>query len=336
LVVLFLVAHFFYELSFCFYNAFLPDLATDENMGRVSALGYVLGYIGGGLALVIALVVILNGSSIGLPPQDDDPTALLPRLGLLIMGLWWGLFSLPAILWLRGRGQAQGHRLPIREATRKAGKEVMHTLLHIRQYRILFIFLISFLLFNDGVQTIISQASVFANEVLKMETSELIMVILMIQFMAVPGAWLMGWLADKVGEKRVLIGCLATWIVLLVYAFNVTTTKQFWYMAVVVALIMGGTQSVSRALMGQMTPKSRAGEFFGFFNLSGKATSFVGPPLFSTVLVSTDSAHLAIVSLIVFFIGGLVLVFFVNVKQGRQEARAAETDFPSRDSDGSC
>jgi UMF1 family MFS transporter len=250
------------------------------------------------------------------------------------MGLWWGLFSLPAILWLRDRSPGLGHRLPIRAATRKAGKEVTHTLLHIRQYRILFIFLISFLLFNDGVQTIISQASVFADEVLSMKTSELIMVILTIQFVAVPGAWLMGWLADKVGEKPVLVGCLVTWIVLLVYAFNVTTTTQFWYMAVVVALIMGGTQSVSRALMGQMTPKSRAGEFFGFFNLSGKATSFVGPPLFSTVLVNTGSAHWAIVSLIVFFVGGLVLLFFVNVNEGRLEARAAEAELPESRSDG--
>jgi UMF1 family MFS transporter len=242
------------------------------------------------------------------------------------MGLWWGMFSLPAILWLKDRSRAAPHRLPLREATRKAGREVMHTIRNIRQYRILAIFLVGFLLYNDGVQTIISQASVFAGKVLAMETPELVKAILMIQFVAVPGAWIVGWLADKVGEKPALIGCLITWIALLFYAFSVTTTTEFWYMAVVVALIMGGTQSVSRALMGSMTPRERSGEFFGFFNLSGKATSFVGPPLFSTVLALTDSAHWAIVSLLVFFVAGLVVVSFVDVKRGRRDARAAEPE----------
>lgn len=324
LVGLFLIAHFFYELSFCFYNAFLPDVASDENMGRVSAWGYILGYIGGGLALLIVLLLFSHGHHLGLPKSDDDANALLPRLSLLLMGLWWGVFSLPAILWLKDHGQAAKHRLPIRQATKKAAREVMGTIRNIRQYRVLAIFLVGFLLYNDGVQTIISQASVFAGKVLAMETAELVKVILMIQFVAVPGAWIVGWLADKVGDKPALIGCLITWIALLFFAFSVTTTREFWYMAVVVALIMGGTQSVSRALMGSMTPRERSGEFFGFFNLSGKATSFVGPPLFSTVLAVTDSAHWAIVSLLVFFLAGLVIVGFVDVKKGRQEARAAE------------
>jgi UMF1 family MFS transporter len=297
-------------------------------MGRVSAWGFVLGYFGGGVALAIVMLLILYGHYVGLPRFDDDRTSLLPRLGLLIMGLWWGIFSLPAIVWLRDRRPALGHRLPVREATRKASREVLFTIRNIRAYRVLAIFLVGFLLYNDGVQTIIIQASVFAQIVLSMKTDELIPVILMIQFVSVPGAWFVGWLGDKVGEKPTLVGCLVTWIGLLIYAFFVSTKAEFWYMAVVAALIMGGTQSVSRAIMGSMTPRSRAGEFFGFFNLSGKAASFMGPPLFSTVLAATGSAHWAIVSLLVFFIGGLLLVCFVNVEQGRQEARMAEAELP--------
>lgn len=326
LVTLFLIAHFFYELSFCFYNAFLPQVASEENMGRVSAWGYILGYIGGGIALLVVMLVFLYGHHVGLPTSSDDPSGLLYRLSLLIMGLWWGAFSLPAILWLKDRDQAARQRLPIRQATRKAAREVMHTIGNIRRYRFLAIFLVGFLLYNDGVQTILSQASVFADKVLEMKPAELSQAILMIQFVAVPGAWLVGWLADKVGDKPALIGCLITWIALLGYAFSVTTTTEFWYMAVVVALIMGGTQSVSRALMGSMTPRQRAGEFFGFFNLSGKATSFVGPPLFSTVLAVTDSAHLAIGSLLIFFVAGLAIVSFVNVKKGHEQARTAEQE----------
>jgi UMF1 family MFS transporter len=328
LLVLFLIAHFFYELSFCFYNAFLPELATDETMGRVSAWGFVLGYFGGGVALLVVMLLITQGHHVGLPRLDDDRTALLPRLGLLIMGLWWGVFSLPAILWLRDRQQSQRGRLPVREATRKAAREVLHTLRHIGQYRVLAIFLVGFLLYNDGVQTIIIQASVFAERVLSMKTDELIPVILMIQFVSVPGAWLVGWLGDKIGEKPALVGCLITWIGLLIYAFFVNTKTQFWYMAIVAALVMGGTQSVSRAIMGQMTPRARAGEFFGFFNLSGKAASFMGPPLFSTVLAATGSAHWAIASLLVFFLSGLAIIAVVNVQQGRAQARAAEVEAP--------
>jgi UMF1 family MFS transporter len=153
-----------------------------------------------------------------------------------------------------------------------------------------------------------------------METAELVQVILMIQFIALPGALAVGWIADRAGQKQTLIGCLLVWIVLLVCAFYITTKGQFWALAAVAALVLGGTQSVSRAVMGQMTPPSRAAEFFGFFNLSGKATSMFGPVFFSTILAATGSAHWAIVSLLVFFVAGTLIILPLDVKRGQREA----------------
>jgi UMF1 family MFS transporter len=313
LVPLFLVANLSFELSLCVYNGFLPEIAREDNMGRVSAYGFALGYLGGGLALVLALALFFFGHRLGLPPADDDPQALLPRLGLLSMGLWWGVFTLPAVFWLKDRKPPPDRPQPLLPAARAALAKVAHTLRNVRQYRALAIFLVAFLLYNDGVQTVISQASVFADKVLRMETSELVMVILMIQFAAMPGAWLVGRLADRFGQKRTLSLCLAVWTALLIAAFFVRTNVHFWCMAAVVALVLGGTQSVSRAIMGLMTPVERTAEFFGFFNLSGKATSVFGPVFFSTILYTTGSAHWALTSLLLFFVLGWTLICFVHV-----------------------
>lgn len=242
------------------------------------------------------------------------------RIGILVMGLWWGVFTIPTIWVLRDRGTPVAEsQSPIQTATH-AVREVKRTLVNVRRYPILAIFLVAFLIYNDGVQTVISQASVFAIDALEMATSELILVVLMIQFLALPGAWTVGRLADLIGQKQALVGCLVVWVGLLVAAYFVTTRPQFWIMGVVLAMVMGGTQSVSRAIMGMMTPEARSAEFFGFYNLSGKATSFLGPFLFGLVMLATGKAHLAILSLLAFFLIGLALVARVDVARGRREA----------------
>ncbi|MHB1037564.1 MAG: MFS transporter [Pirellulales bacterium] len=320
LVVLFLIANLGMELSLCFYNGFLPEIATEENMGRVSAAGYALGYLGGGLALLIFILLYSVGDKLGLPTPKQDASQLLPRLGLLIMGVWWGVFTLPAIFVLRDEDRPSAEPQRFLAAARKAFGEVGHTLRNVRAYRVLALFLLGFLLYNDGVQTVISQASVFASKVLEMNSGELAQVILMIQFIALPGATVVGWMADRVGQKPTLMACLAVWVVLLVAAFFVTTKLQFWLLAAMVALVLGGTQSVSRSIMALMTPRARTAEFFGFFNLSGKATSVFGPILFSSILAGTGSAHWAIVSLLVFFVVGWAITAGLDIAQGQRQA----------------
>jgi len=387
--VLFMGALFFFELSYGFANAFLPDIATEEQMNRVSAFGFALGYLGGALALIVALVLIGYGDSAGWTGEQQL------RCGLVVMGAWWGIFSIPAILFLRdhrkpqttlvvesygdegtGSSERSPHtkRVPTSfwSAFRVALTDVRRTLGDMRNYRMLALFLIGFLLYNDCVQTVISQASNFAEKDLKFEPKELIMVVLMIQFVALPGSLFIGWLSDKIGQRRVLMICLASWAAILLsswlipdkadlgydslaanlnatdiklaeltpenlskhqltgeqrglvtqYFTNLATSQRyFWIMGICVALVMGGIQSVSRAIMGTMTPPEKSAEFFGFFNLSSKATCFIGPLIFGGVYAYTGKYKLAILSLLVQLVIGALVVMKVNVEQGRRDAR---------------
>lgn len=322
IVVLFLAAHLGFELSQGFYNGFLPEIADEQSMGRISARGYALGYLGGGLALLAFLMLFRFGDALGLPALDSDATHLRVRLGLLMMGLWWGVFTLPAIFWLRDRNPPR-HDRSVAATAREAFGQVGHTLRNIRRYRMLALFLLAFLFYNDGIQTVISQASVFAKHVLSMPADELVMVVLMIQFVALPGAMLVGAAADRIGHKPALVACLLVWIGLLTAAYFIQEKWQFWCMGAVLGLVMGGTQSVSRAMMGLMTPAAHTAEFFGFFNLSGKATSLFGPIVFAEVLAQTGSAHRAILSLLAFFLIGSALVARVDVPRGQRETKAS-------------
>jgi len=205
---------------------------------------------------------------------------------------------------------------------REAIGEVRNTLRHIRAYRTLAFFLLGFLFYNDGIQTVLSQASTFAIDELQMGTEELTQLILMIQFVAFPGAMAVGWLARRIGRKTTLMLCLACWVVLLVDAYFVRTRTHFWGLGFFLALVMGGTQSVSRAIMGVMTPAKHTAEFFGFFNFSGKATSFLGTFTFGAILHAYGSARMAIVSLLIFFLIGWAVAATVDVNRGRREAMA--------------
>lgn len=325
IVALFFMASLCFEIGWSVSNGFLPELSTEKNIDTVSAVGFAFGYVGGGLALVVALGIVLAGEKLGLPAGDENlPTRL--RIGLAIMGLWWGGFAIPAVVVLRDRRDGQPSSQPLFTTAKSAIARVLDTLRNVRRYRTLFLFLIGYLLFNDGVQTVINSASIFAMGPLKMSVGELTQVVLMIQFAAMPGTFLISWLSKLLGQKTTLMICLAMWVMLLIAAFFVTTSTQFWVMAGVLALIMGGTQSVSRAIMGVMTPPSRSAEFFGFFNFSGRATSMIGPPLFGTITYATGSAHLGIVSLLIFFVLGWAIVAPVNIRRGQEEALATEIE----------
>lgn len=323
-ILLFVATSLLFELSLGFYNGFLPEIADRETINRVSAWGYALGYVGGGLALLLALLVLRFGELLGLPePSADNPPVVQLRIGILIMGLWWGLFSLPALWVLKDRRPAPTRKLPINKALAVATGEVVHTLRRVRVYRTLALFLLGFLFYNDGIQSVISQASTFAIDVLSFRPTELVLLILAIQILACPGAILVGFVSDRFGQKPVLMGCLAIWVGLVVVAYFVTTKTQFWILGAVLALVLGGAQSVSRAVMGLMTPPARTAEFFGFFNLSGKATSFLGTFLFGLIIAMTGDPRLAILSLLVFFLIGWAIVGRINVEEGRRQALRA-------------
>jgi UMF1 family MFS transporter len=319
----FVITTFFFELSFGFYNAFLPELADEASMNRVSSQGFAAGYIGGGIALAAAFALVLFGEHVGL-----ESTLSRVRASLILMGLWWGLFSLPAILILRDKTQPRSAEMAFGAAARRAVGEVKTTLSHVRQFQSLAWFLLAFLFYNDAVQTVLTQASTFARAEIGLTNESLMPIILMIQFVSMPGALLIGWLADKAGQKPALYFCLAVWVILLAFSWWVTSVTEFWIMGAIVALVMGGIQAVSRSIMGVMTPADRTAEFFGFYNLSSKATSFIGPATFGLVIWFTGSTRWAILSLLVQLIVGWLLVSRVNIAHGRADAVAATSPHP--------
>lgn len=319
IIALFVLMGVCFELSLVPYNGFLLEITDERSINRVSALGYALGYAGGSVPLVGALLLFKYGHIIGLTDQIN-----LHRLCIAMLGIWWALFSLPTILILRDRDPRPEKHAPFFHATRAALGQVRHTLSSVRRFPVLALFLLAFLFYNDGIQTVITQATTLANKELHFSVGELFMLVLMIQLVALPGALLMGWLSDLLGQKPVLLACLAVWSVLLVAAALIHDKTSFWIMGAVLALVMGGTQSVSRALMGSITPKRHAAEFFGFFNLSGKAASMLGPIQFGLIILLTGEARMAVVSLLIFFILGGALLAKINVAEGRRQAKKAE------------
>jgi MFS transporter, UMF1 family len=230
------------------------------------------------------------------------------RAGILLLGLWWGAFSLPVIWILRDRGEPPERREPLPRAARIALGEVGRTMANVRRYPALALFLLAFLLYNDGMQTVITQADTVASKELHFKIDELFLLIFVIQLIALPGSLLVGWLSDRLGQKPVVLACLTVWAGLLVAVAFVENKRAFWIMGAVLAAVLGGTQSVSRAIMSVLTPPKHAAEFFGFFNVSGKAASVLGTVQFGAIVYLTGNSRHAAISLLVFFLlGGAIL-----------------------------
>jgi UMF1 family MFS transporter len=310
-VVLFVTANLMLELSLGLYNGFLPEIVTEEQMNSASAWGYGLGYVGGGVALLIAMLILSYGAELAI----HTVTGRL-QWCLVLMGSWWGLFSVPALVVLRDRQGPAKVRHSVWRTIRASAVDVSQTLRSLRRNVPLALFLLSFLFYNDGIQTVISQASTFALQELSFPAGELMAVILMIQFVALPGSLIIGRSADRFGQQRVLLACLLVWSSVLVLALAVHSKIGFWLLAAAIAFVLGGTQSVSRSLMAILIPTDQNAQYFGLFNLSGKATSFLGTFLFGMIVATTGSSRLAIFGLLPLFVAGWLLIR--KVQLGRQ------------------
>jgi len=304
-----------FELSLVPYNGFLPEITTEATVNRVSALGFALGYLGGAIPLALAWWIVRAGQK-SLHYSEID----VHRLGILLLGLWWAAFSIPTIWVLRDRGIAPPRRASWGRTLRDALGQVGGTLSNVRRFPMLALFLLGFLFYNDGMQTVITQANTLANKELRFSINELFALVLAIQLAAFPGALLIGRLSDLLGQKPVLLGCLAVWSGLLVSALFIESKATFWMMGMVLAMVLGGTQSVGRAIMTALTPENRAGEFFGFFNVSGKAASVLGTAQFGAIVYLTGNSRLAAAALLVFFLVGAAMVWRVDIAEGRRQA----------------
>jgi UMF1 family MFS transporter len=310
---LFLLANLAFGASIVVYNSFLPEIAEPAERDNVSSKGWGFGYLGGGIVLALNLALFSNAARLGLSES------MAVRISLASAGIWWALFTLVPLFGLKSRPPAR-RRQP-GESLTNGFKQVILTLRDMRHYPQTLTFLIAFLIYNDAVQAVITLSGQFGSDELKIPMGTLTLAILMVQFLAFVGALVFNLVSRKIGAKQAIVVSLMIWtgVILAIYV-TVRTTAEFFVMAAVVAVVLGGTQALSRSLFSQMIPAGREGEYFSLYEISDKGTSWLAPLIFGLALQFTGSYRTAILSLLVFFIAGLVVLLRVDVGRAAREA----------------
>jgi MFS transporter, UMF1 family len=305
-----------------FYNAFLIDITTEDRRDRVSSWGYGAGYIGGVVMLVMNLGLVTYASEIGIT------TSLAVRISFLAAAVWWGAFALITFLVLKTRAPAKP--VPEDKTLLTVGfLELWGTLKELRSLRYTALFLIAYLFYNDGIQTVILQASVFLSQELftqqerdvNADQSFLIVIFLVAQVSAFVGAVVFERIARSIGAKSTILLSLAIWCGIVIYAYAFLATRnQAFFMAGAIGLVLGAAQALSRSLYSQMIPAGRESAFFGLYEISEKGTSWMGQLLFTILIGTTGSFRQAILGLIVFFVVGSVILVFTDTSRAIREA----------------
>jgi UMF1 family MFS transporter len=319
----FILANMAFGAAIIFYNSYLPDIASEDQRDRVSSYGWAMGYLGDGLLLALNLAFFFFRDKLGIP------TDLAIRINLASAGVWWLGFSF--LTWTRLRPRHARRPLPSAETYTSIGfKQLARTIKEIGHFPETLKFLGSFFLYNDGIQTVIAVSSTFAAAPLlrgglALDLNTLTVVILIIQFTAFFGALFWGRLAKWVGAKQAIIISLVTWSGVVIYAYyglrGDNRVVEFMLLGVIIALVLGGSQAISRSLFAQMIPSGREAEFYSFYEISDRGTSWIGPLLFGLMNQIFGSLRPAILSLIFFFIVGLVTLPFVNEKKAIRDIK---------------
>jgi len=311
---LFLIANTAFGASVVVYNSFLPEIAAPEDRDAVSSKGWAVGYLGGGLLLALNLLLYIRPRALGI----DENLAI--RIGLGSAGVWWGAFTVVPLLALRKRQAAR--RLARGESALAVTlRQLFKTLGEIRGRPETLTFLLAYLLYSDAIQTVIALATQFGHDELKIPIGLLALAVLMVQFIAFFGSLLFNWIASLINAKRAVMLSLVIWTcVLLAMYFWVRTVGQYFLMAALVALVLGGSQALSRSLFSQMIPKGREAEYFGLYEISDKGTSWLCPLFFGLAIQLTGSYRVSAATLAVFFLAGLAVLARVNVTRAAAEA----------------
>ncbi|MEQ1761979.1 MAG: MFS transporter [Pyrinomonadaceae bacterium] len=320
--ILMIIANIGFAAANVFYNAFLVDITTEDRRDRVSSYGYGAGYIGGFLMLVGNLILVWNAEAIGIT------TGLAVRLSFLIASVWWGVFAFISFKMIRNREAAKV--VPENKTIVTVGfSELWETLKELRRLRYTAIFLVAYLFYNDGIQTVILQSSVFLSQELfssaereaNSQQGFLIIIFLIAQISAFVGAIVFERIARYIGAKWTIVISLAIWCGIVIYAYAFLATRtQAYVMAAFIGLVLGSAQALSRSLYSQMIPAGRESAFFGLYEISEKGTSWMGQLLFTIIIGATGSFRQAILGLIVFFVIGSVVLLFTDTKKAIHEA----------------
>jgi len=300
-----------------FYDALLVDVAQERDLDRVSAFGYALGYVGGGLLFAINVLMTLYPQRFGLA----DAAAAV-RVSFLCVALWWALFSLPVLLFVPERRPER--RPPGWVGSVRGGlRQLAGTFGHLRQLRTTLLFLIAYWLYIDGVDTVVTMAVDYGLS-LGFAVSGLMIALLVTQFVGFPAALVFGRIGDRYGPRQGIIIGLIIYLLVLLWAYRMRSPWEFYTLAVAIGLVQGGVQALSRSLYARLIPRDKAGELYGFYNMLGKFAAVIGPLLVGWVGVATGSSRVGILSLSILFIGGALLLALVDERAGRAAARALE------------
>ncbi|QDP39698.1 MFS transporter [Radiobacillus deserti] len=296
-----------------FYDAFLPEVADEHDIDRVSARGYAMGYLGGGILLAINVLMLLKHDWFGIPNA-----MVASQIAFITVGIWWFAFSIPLF---KNIQEEKKVRLKRTQSYAAIGlTRVGQTLKELKHYKQLFIFLIAFWLYNDGISTIIKMATIYGKDI-GIGTNDLITALLITQFVGLPCTFAFGWLSSKISAKKALLLSLYIYVAIVLLGFFMSSALHFYLLAICVGLVQGGAQALSRSIFGKMVPANRHAEFYGFFGISSKFAAVFGPFLFGIVGQLTGNSRFGIISLLVFFIVGIILLHRVNIEKGIEEAK---------------
>lgn len=290
-----------------FYDSLLTDVAEEPEYDLVSGFGFSLGYLGGGLLFAVNAVMVSKPELFGIANAGAAV-----KLSFLSVAVWWLVFTLPVVLFVRERpGPAP---LPMHAAVSAGWRELRHTFAHVRESRAMLWFLLAYWFYIDGVNTIIKMA-VDYGLALGFQQASLIQALLLVQFVGFPAALAFGWLGARIGARTGILIALAVYTGVTLYAWRLSSEAEFFVLAIVIGCVQGGVQSLSRSFYGRLVPQGRAGEFFGFYNMMGKAAAILGPLLAGTVALVSGDSRLAMLSIaLLFIIGGALLL---KVPQGQ-------------------
>jgi UMF1 family MFS transporter len=320
-LVLFIIGNVGVAGSIVFYESLLPHLVSEGELDRVSSAGYAVGYLGGGALLAVNLLMIQKPALFGIPDAGVGT-----RLSLASVGVWWLVFSIPLFRSVpEPARRIEPDEKPRGSALTSGARRLVETFRELRRYRQAFLLLVAFLLYNDGIQTIIRMATTYGAE-LNLDDSAMILALLITQFIGVPFAFLFGTIAGKIGAKHAVFAGLAVYAGITILGYFMKNATEFLALAVLVGMVQGGTQALSRSLFASMIPRHKSSEFFAFFGVFERYAGILGPAVFAWVVEHSGTSRNAILSVILFFVIGAAVLVFVDVDEGRRAARAAEAD----------
>jgi len=322
-LVVYILAVLGFSGSLVFYDSLLVDVANGTELDMVSAIGFSFGYLGGGLLFAFDVVMTLYPHTFGL---DDAAQAV--RVSFLSVAVWWGLFSIPVILFVK---ESKSHApVGLVGAVRGGFVQLWETFRQIRKLRVTFLFLIAYWLYIDGVDTVIRMAVDYGLS-LGFDSNHLMVALLVTQFVGFPAALVFGRLGERRGARQGIMIAIFVYLLVIIWAYQMQQVWEFYALAVTIGLVQGGIQALSRSFYARMIPRTKSGEFFGFYNMMGKFAAVLGPLMMGWVAIITQSPRLSILSVLLLFIAGAVLLALVDEEKGRRQAQAFEV---KQDSDG--